>query len=282
VPDIDPGRPLDYSRSALPTLREDALDEPAGIGGPAGRLAIYSEGFDGTLGTADAAGPIDWDGDRSPDGVGVAANVNDLASCPLSDEGEELVGHDDWAALRYGFLDAARFGDGIPLDALPLPEEEFRAEDAVQAAQEADADGDGVANLDDNCRAVANRDQRDGDGDGIGDACDSSQPVALTVLPGGPITGTSIVPRVVAVLSTSSFDAVRAVDPASLRFGRTGTEASLVLCVPADVDRDHRKDLSCLFVPRLTRLHAGDGQAVLTGRLRSGTAIRGTAAVVVR
>lgn len=35
-----------------------------------------------------------------------------------------------------------------------------------------DTDGDGVADAQDNCPSVANRDQRDSDGDGIGDACD--------------------------------------------------------------------------------------------------------------
>jgi len=36
-----------------------------------------------------------------------------------------------------------------------------------------DADGDGVADGQDNCASVANADQADGDGDGVGDACDS-------------------------------------------------------------------------------------------------------------
>lgn len=36
----------------------------------------------------------------------------------------------------------------------------------------ADVDGDGVADADDNCPALANPDQADTDGDGIGDACD--------------------------------------------------------------------------------------------------------------
>src|SRR3954464_790339 len=34
----DPNRPLDYSRVALPALNEASLDEPGGVGGPAGRL----------------------------------------------------------------------------------------------------------------------------------------------------------------------------------------------------------------------------------------------------
>ena len=37
-----------------------------------------------------------------------------------------------------------------------------------------DFDGDGIANYNDNCDAVANPTQADGDSDGIGDACDSA------------------------------------------------------------------------------------------------------------
>jgi len=36
-----------------------------------------------------------------------------------------------------------------------------------------DADGDGVADADDNCVSVANADQADADGDGVGDVCDN-------------------------------------------------------------------------------------------------------------
>ena len=43
---------------------------------------------------------------------------------------------------------------------------------SVVVALLADADGDGVSDVHDNCPAVANADQADADGDGTGDACD--------------------------------------------------------------------------------------------------------------
>jgi len=44
----------------------------------------------------------------------------------------------------------------------------------VAAFFETDTDGDGIADLLDNCVLEANPDQEDGDGDGIGDACDDT------------------------------------------------------------------------------------------------------------
>src|SRR5262249_43774017 len=48
-----------------------------------------------------------------------------------------------------------------------------------------DTDGDGVVDCLDNCRLVANPDQRDSDGDGTGDACDlDGPPFPVSVDPG--------------------------------------------------------------------------------------------------
>ena len=49
------------------------------------------------------------------------------------------------------------------------------AERAKAAVGIVDADGDGVADVDDNCLNVANAGQADDDGDGAGDACDNCQ-----------------------------------------------------------------------------------------------------------
>lgn len=48
----------------------------------------------------------------------------------------------------------------------------FLGDNAGQVTPEPDADGDGVADQDDNCPAAANADQADCDADGIGDVCD--------------------------------------------------------------------------------------------------------------
>ena len=44
-----------------------------------------------------------------------------------------------------------------------------------------DADGDGIPNITDNCKATANPDQADADGDGIGDACEVDADVDIRV-----------------------------------------------------------------------------------------------------
>jgi hypothetical protein len=86
----------------------------------------------------------------------------------------------------------------------------------------------------------------------------------------------------VAILSTAAFDAPSQVDATSLRFGRTGNEASLVFCgAPEDVDRDGRRDVVCHFTTAATGFQPGDVQGVLTGKTVGGTAIRGTDSVQI-
>ena len=54
----------------------------------------------------------------------------------------------------------------------------FRQFLATNTALEAESDGDGISDLQDNCPTVFNPSQQDSDGDGIGDACDNCQSIA--------------------------------------------------------------------------------------------------------
>jgi len=49
---------------------------------------------------------------------------------------------------------------------------------AIFLNQSADADGDGIPDVEDDCPAASDPDQRDRDGDGLGDACDNCPPLA--------------------------------------------------------------------------------------------------------
>ncbi len=63
---------------------------------------------------------------------------------------------------RFGFMDRAVAGGDGGVDSPPAHDE----------------DGDGIADLIDNCPHVANTDQADMDGDGVGDVCDPNPTVA--------------------------------------------------------------------------------------------------------
>ena len=79
----------------------------------------------------------------------------------------------------------------------------------------------------------------------------------------------------VAVLTRDGFDATE-VDPAGVRFGRTGTEAAPVRFALRDVDGDGSTDLVLRFMIRQTGLACGDTSASLTGRTFGGQAISGS------
>lgn len=76
-----------------------------------------------------------------------------------------------------------------------------------------------------------------------------------------------------AVLSTATLDAVAQVDPASLRFGATGTEDSVRSCSPQgeDVDDDGRLDLVCHAETQATGITCTTTITVVTGLLRDGS-----------
>ena len=70
------------------------------------------------------------------------------------------------------YLDTDDDTGGLQLNSLADCLPTFLLLEAV-AAEEADDDGDGFFNSEDNCTAVANPDQFDSDADGYGNACDA-------------------------------------------------------------------------------------------------------------
>lgn len=115
-------------------------------------------------------------------------------------------------------------------------------------------------------------------------------PVRIDVIPGDPanriVLGKDAKVQV-ALLSSATFDAT-AVDPASLRFGPTGTENSLVrnrrgviAYSYADVDGDGRLDLLASFDVGLAGFREGDTVARLTGALKDGRRLLGSDVILV-
>ena len=76
----------------------------------------------------------------------------------------------------------------------------------------------------------------------------------------------------VAILTTDSFDATT-VDPTTVLFGRTGTEAAPVHFALEDVDGDGNTDMILHFKTQKTGIRCGDTSASLTGNTVSGQAI---------
>lgn len=82
----------------------------------------------------------------------------------------------------------------------------------------------------------------------------------------------------VAILTTATFDATT-VDPATVRFGRTGTEAASVHAALEDVDLDGDTDLILHFNTQTTGIQCGDTSASLTGETLDGQMIQGSDAI---
>ncbi|TMP96747.1 MAG: hypothetical protein E6L09_14580 [Verrucomicrobia bacterium] len=79
----------------------------------------------------------------------------------------------------------------------------------------------------------------------------------------------------VAILSSPAFNAAT-VDPSSIRFGKTGTEAAPASYSLEDVNKDGRKDLLCHFNTQDTGLLCGDSTALLLASTYAGCPIRGS------
>jgi hypothetical protein len=82
----------------------------------------------------------------------------------------------------------------------------------------------------------------------------------------------------VAILSTPTFDATK-VNPATVRFGRTGTEASPVHFSLQDVNGDGLLDMVLQFKVQSTGLQPSQSQVTLMGRTLDGTPFRGSSPI---
>lgn len=88
----------------------------------------------------------------------------------------------------------------------------------------------------------------------------------------------------IAILSDRQFDATTDVDPASLTFGPTGTEQSIVSCDKdgRDLNNDRLPDLICQFNPRLTQFLPSESLGILVGKTIQGSPFVGTEKVIIR
>lgn len=87
----------------------------------------------------------------------------------------------------------------------------------------------------------------------------------------------------VAILSSRTLDAPKELDRNSLRFGRTGAEASLSRCNKdaQDVNADGLPDVLCQFKTSLTGLGTGDTEVILKGKTQEGLSIEGSDTVTI-
>jgi hypothetical protein len=159
--------PLDYSRSALPSLNEASLDEAAGFGVTIDTRTLYGPS---PTQTASVGPEIDWDRDRIillGTNARVSADINlisEFTDCQASPD-QVLNGFDDWSNLAFDFRDSWNFADALRVFDTPEP----TLSEVLSLSP--DSDGDGVTNVLDNCPLAANPTQADSNEDGVGDDC---------------------------------------------------------------------------------------------------------------
>jgi hypothetical protein len=117
-------RILDYSRQPQIVLDKTNLDENQGIGpGYTGKVGFGPVPPLSSTKTATAGGAIDWNGNGVATDTGVNQDLPQTTSstggCPANqkgapgnDQGQFLVGFDDWANIQFSFRGSVDFADG--------------------------------------------------------------------------------------------------------------------------------------------------------------------------
>lgn len=114
-PDLNPNRPLDYSRVKLPDLDEGHLNENKGVGAEVtGQMlmTVFSNRWGNGSILSAAFTPIDWNQNGNSTEVDVSANINNFRVWGEGNSGDEiLTGYNDWENLLYNFRELDNFAD---------------------------------------------------------------------------------------------------------------------------------------------------------------------------
>ncbi len=107
--DSRPGWTLDYSRAAMPSLDETALDETAGLGGTLNTITLVGpvpgrEAFE--------VGGVDWNRNNVINTAPVAADANHIYGVDAPSPGDVLFGSEDWSRLIYNFRSSPNYASG--------------------------------------------------------------------------------------------------------------------------------------------------------------------------
>lgn len=244
-------RPLDYSRSKLPTLDEAALNEVTGIGdlttfsldgrktvygGPTSSIVISLQRQSVTGASCPANlsgqslasdGPIDWNCNQDPANPATAANINRNLAAGCDGSGTVLNGFHDWLNLEFNARASLDFAGGV---------QEFGDKSADQ--EQASFEG------------------ADRDGNGEADAFGCGSATARCTIDIKPNENPNVVNLGnesninVAILSTATFDATRDVIRNTLTFNDVLVKVNQQdqgACHEQDTNGDGRRDLVCQF-----------------------------------
>lgn len=109
--------------------------------------------------------------------------------------------------------------------------------------------------------------------------------VGIDIRPGGSVNNVNVNARPdgklrVAILSSTNFNAPAAINRASVTFGHTGDERSIVDCKKVkDVNRDGLRDLVCRFRTRIAAFEPTDTVGILKALTLEGVSVTGSDAV---